>query len=102
MNNNDQQINEKRSYSKSDFEALYSEYHQRVLDFVAKRVGFKEVAEDLTSEIFEKIYKSINDFQWQGVTIAAWIFRIARNRIIDYYRTVSKSKNDASIYDLSN
>lgn len=62
----------------------------------------REVAEDLTSDIFEKILKSINDFQWQGITVSAWIFRIARNHVIDYYRKNSKRKKDRSLDDVAN
>jgi RNA polymerase sigma-70 factor (ECF subfamily) len=65
-----------------------------------KRVTSKEVAEDLTSEIFEKVYKTINDFQWQGVTLSAWLFRIARNHLIDYYRKNNKFKNDTSLDEI--
>jgi len=60
------------------------------------------VAEDLTSGIFEKILNSINDFQWQGITVSAWIFRIARNHVIDYYRKNSKHKGQKSIEDVAN
>lgn len=104
MSNQKQEINmdNKQSFSKKDFEEIYKYYHKKVQDFVYKRVSSKEVAEDLTSDIFEKIYKSIDDFKWQGITISAWIFRIARNRIIDYYRKNSKRKSDASLEDYSN
>lgn len=77
-------------------------YHKKVTDFVYKRVSNRDIAEDLTSEIFEKILKSINDFQWQGITLSAWIFRIARNHIIDYYRKNNKYKNDKSLEDVAN
>lgn len=96
------EIDKQRSFSKKDFDKIYKNYHKRVYEFVLKRVSLKEVAEDLTSEIFEKIYKSIEDFKWQGISISAWIFRIARNRIIDYYRKNSKRKNDSSLYDYTN
>lgn len=97
-----ERVLKKRSFSKKDFDAIYAAMYERVLNFVRSRVSSKELAEDLTSEIFEKVYNSIDDFQWQGINIQAWIFRIARNRIIDYYRKNSKRKNDKSIYDVSN
>lgn len=46
--------------------------------------------------------KSINDFQWQGITVSAWIFRIARNHIIDYYRKNNKHKTDTSLEGVAN
>ncbi len=95
-------LSKQKSFTKKDFDNLYRAYHKRVYEFVLKRVSLKEVAEDLTSEIFEKIYKSVEDFKWQGISISAWIFRIARNRIIDYYRKNAKRKNDSSLYDYTN
>lgn len=88
--------------SQKDFSELFTLYHSKVYDFIYRRVSNKEVAEDLTSEIFEKILKTMNDFQWQGVTVSAWIFRIARNHLIDYYRKNNKYKKDTSLDDIIN
>lgn len=43
----------------------------------------------------------MDDFQWQGITVSAWIFRIARNHIIDYYRKENKHKGDKSLHDVA-
>lgn len=105
MDNKDrdlQIVESKKEFSKKDFDLLYKTFHKKVLDFVARRVDTKEIAEDLTSEIFEKVYKFVDDFKWQGITISAWIFRIARNRIIDHYRKDNKYKKNSSIDDYVN
>lgn len=86
----------------NDFHIIYETYHQKVLDFVKKRVSNKEIAEDLTGDIFEKVLKSIKDFQWQGITVSAWIFRIARNHVIDYYRKSNKRKKNKSLEEVAN
>lgn len=88
---------EPRNPSKKDFSLVYESYQKRLYAFVLKRVSNPQTAEDLTSEIFEKILKSIDDFQWQGITFAAWVFRIARNHIIDYYRKQNKYKGEQSL-----
>jgi len=88
--------------TKNDFSQIYEIYHKRVFEFLCKRVSNKEIAEDLASEVFEKIFKTMNDFQWQGVTVSAWIFRIARNHLIDYYRKNNKHKGDTSLEDIIN
>lgn len=92
----------KDKITKKDFDTLYEIYYKKVYDFTLKRVSDSHIAEDLTSSIFEKIVKSIDDFQWQGITISAWIFRIARNRIIDYYRKSNKYKGNVSLEEVSN
>lgn len=100
MENNN--FSNREQLTKKDFATIYQEYQKKVFDFVYKRTNNKEVAEDLTSEIFEKILKTIEDFQWQGVSLSAWIFRIARNHIIDHYRKSNKFKNDRSFEEVAN
>jgi RNA polymerase sigma-70 factor (ECF subfamily) len=41
------------------------------------------------------------DFKWQGVSVKSWIFTIARNAIIDYYRKFDKEKNNVSLEEVS-
>jgi len=77
-------------------------YYDKIYKFVLRRVSKPEVAEDLTGDIFEKVYKKIHDFQWQGITVIAWIYRIARNRVIDYYRKNNKRKTNVALADVAN
>jgi RNA polymerase sigma factor (sigma-70 family) len=90
----------KAKLDRKDFDKIYLHYYKKVLDFVRKRVSDQHTAEDITGDIFEKILKSINDFQWQGITLSAWIFRIARNTVIDHYRKYHNRKN-VSIDDMN-
>lgn len=99
---NPKEYSVKENLSVKDFSKIYEIYYSRVFDFILRRVTSREIAEDLTSEIFEKILKTINDFQWQGITVSAWIFRIARNHLIDFYRKNNKHKKDTSLEDLVN
>lgn len=97
-----QRIFSKRKLSKDDFDKVFDTYHGQVYDFVLRRVSNEHVAQDLTSSIFEKIVKSLENFQWQGITVSAWIFRIARNRVIDYYRKNNKYKGNVSLDVVAN
>jgi RNA polymerase sigma factor (sigma-70 family) len=92
----------KERYSQKDFADLYEIFFKKVQDFLQKKVSNREIAEDLASEVFEKIFKTIDDFQWQGINISAWVFRIARNHLIDYYRKQNKYKNDKSFDEIIN
>lgn len=70
------------------FTKLYKRYVQKTYRFVRSKVNSKEVAEDLCSEIWFKILHNIKDFTpKKNYHVPAWIFRIARNHIIDFYRT---------------
>lgn len=97
-----EKILSKEKYNKSDFSNLYTIYEPKIRDFLTKKVSNRETAEDLTSEVFEKVLKTIDDFQWQGISIGAWIFRIARNHLIDHYRKMNKFKNDKSFEEIVN
>jgi len=80
------------------FEALYQEFFPKISRFVVYRVSDVENAEDLVSDIFVKAWESLQN----GVVIGSfqnWIFTVARNRVIDFYRT---SKTTADLFELEN
>jgi RNA polymerase sigma-70 factor (ECF subfamily) len=69
------------------FKRLYNHYFPRLYAYVSYRVGRVEDAEDLVSETFLKVVEGIKSFQWQHEnSFAAWLFRIARNSISNFYR----------------
>ncbi len=70
---------------------LYEEYFPRIYRYIALRVQNRTEAEDLTAQVFLKALESSPSFKWRGAPISSWLFRIARNRVIDYRRT-DKSK----------
>lgn len=65
------------------FGELYELHFERVYAFVARRVANREVAEDLTSEVFFKALTNLKSFEWRGVPFGAWLLRIAVNAIVD-------------------
>lgn len=71
------------------FASLYEVYADRVYRFIFFRVGESRLAEDLTSQTFLKAWESVGRYQIRGLPFGAWLFRIARNKVIDNYR-VSK------------
>ena len=64
---------------------LYAAYQDRVLGYLQGKTGSREDAEDLCEAVFEKVYRALPAFD--GRTVSAWIFTIARNTLTDYYRT---------------
>lgn len=69
------------------FASLYDDYADRVYRFALFRVSDVQTAEDLTSQVFLKAWENLNRFQLRGAPFSAWLFRVARNTIIDHYRT---------------
>jgi len=74
----------------SRFGELYEINFERVYAFVARRVGDRDAAEDLTSEVFHKALANLRRFEWRGVPFAAWLLRIAGNAIADRAQRVGK------------
>lgn len=65
---------------------LYELYVDRIYRFVYLRTNHKQTAEDLTSDIFFKVFRAINSFDSEKGNFTSWIYTIARNKIIDHYR----------------
>ena len=65
------------------FAELYEVNFERVYAFIAWRIGDRDAAEDLTSEVFHKALANLRRFEWRGAPFAAWLLRIAANTIAD-------------------
>jgi RNA polymerase sigma-70 factor (ECF subfamily) len=76
------------------FADLYEINFERVYAYVARRVRDRDLAEDLTSEVFQKALASLPRFQWRGAPFAAWLFRIASNVIADRFKNSGKETAD--------
>jgi len=78
--------------AKSDsqsFARLYDIYFHKVYAFVASKISNRSDAEDLTADIFMKVLENLENYEWKGFPFGAWVFKIARNTVIDYYATNS-------------
>lgn len=69
------------------FGLLYDEYHSQIYRFVFLKVSSKEDAEDLTHQIFMNAWEHMPGYRQQGFPFSSWLYRIARNAVIDHYRT---------------
>jgi RNA polymerase sigma-70 factor (ECF subfamily) len=85
---------------------LISIYYKEIYSYVYKQTGDKETSMDLTQEIFISILKSINNYDEKKASFRTWLYKIATNKLIDYYRskyykynTIAVSIEDFDIYD---
>jgi RNA polymerase sigma-70 factor, ECF subfamily len=77
----------------SRFADLYETHFHRVYAFVARRVGDRDTAQDLTADVFHQALANLGRFEWRGAPFAAWLFRIASNAIVDHaQRSVRERK----------
>jgi RNA polymerase sigma factor (sigma-70 family) len=75
------------------FADLYEEYLDRVFRYIHFRVNNTQVTEDLTSVVFEKALVHFDRYSSDKARFSTWIFSIARNVVIDYYRVNIKKQN---------
>lgn len=87
---------------KEAFGKLYQHYYPHIKLFFTKRLSDKNLIEDLTSEVFENALLAINSFQWQGISFSAWLYKISRNLLIDYFRQKEKRKKSIPLLDIPN
>jgi RNA polymerase sigma-70 factor (ECF subfamily) len=66
--------------------ALYRAHARSVYAFIYSKVGNRETAEDLTADVFLKALAHL-DLTREEHSIVAWLFRVARNAVNDYWRT---------------
>lgn len=77
------------------FTQLYDRFVDKIYKYIYYKVGSKTEAEDLTGQVFLKAWEAIGSYQWTERPFAAWLYRIAHNLVVDYFRT----KRDASSLD---
>ncbi len=84
----------------SAFDALYTLHVDAVYRFLYRRTLVREIAEDITSMTFIKAMESIRSFNPTKGELRAWLYRIARNLMIDHYRSTRPSIDIDSVWDL--
>ncbi|MEO5927876.1 MAG: RNA polymerase sigma factor [Patescibacteria group bacterium] len=68
---------------------VYDRYSDPLYGFLMKRCGHKETAEDILSKTFVKLLESRTTLEWRGVSLGAWLYRVATNALTDHWRSAS-------------
>lgn len=69
------------------FGKIYDIFLDEVYRFVYFRVGNRQDAEDITEQIFISMFTAISRYNDDGLPFGAWVYRIARNKVTDFYRS---------------
>jgi RNA polymerase sigma factor (sigma-70 family) len=70
-----------------DIETLYTKYYQLVYHFILGKVNHVEDAEEIANDVFIKAHKNRANYDVHTAKINTWLFAIAKNAVIDFYRT---------------
>ncbi len=69
------------------FGQLFDAHYTQILGYCVRRTGTIEIAEDITSEVFMKAWRSVGTYHVRGIPFRAWLYKIATNELRMYYRT---------------
>lgn len=87
-----------------DFDAfgkLYERYIDQIFGFVFRKTSDRAVAEDVTSQVWIKAMKGLQKFSHrEWASFKSWIYRIAQNSVIDYYRSTQVEVDIEDIFEL--
>jgi RNA polymerase sigma-70 factor (ECF subfamily) len=75
-----------QAYEEDALQSLYEVYYPKVYNYAFLQLGDVQAAEDLSADVMLKMVESIRSYKFKGLPFSAWLFRIARNRLIDLHR----------------
>jgi RNA polymerase sigma-70 factor (ECF subfamily) len=70
----------------SAFAPLYKEYHEKIFRYVYQRMNDKDLAFDITSQVFIKAMNNIHKYEYRGVPFSSWLYRIAKSELYQSFR----------------
>lgn len=75
------------------FGQVFDSWYKPVFGYVMRRTADYDVSKDIAAETFLKAFLKINTFRWRGISLSAWLYRIATNELNQYYRSSNTSRN---------
>ncbi len=82
--------------TKNGFELMYQTYYHKIYNYVFYQILSKEDTEDIVSDVFMKVAKNAHQYDSDKAKFSTWLYRIAKNTVIDFYR---KRKVEYSLED---
>jgi RNA polymerase sigma-70 factor (ECF subfamily) len=92
-NHNDERLQvEAARQDPASFAQLYEDNFERVYAYVARRVGDREEAQDVTADVFHQALASLPRFEWRGLPFVAWLLGIAANVLSDRWQRFARQQ----------
>jgi RNA polymerase sigma factor (sigma-70 family) len=86
MNQNPSQLAQKAAGEPGAFGELYEQYFSRVYNYIRCRCFEADTADDLTSQVFERLLECIHQYRPERGAFEPWLFAIVRNMVNGHYR----------------
>jgi RNA polymerase sigma-70 factor, ECF subfamily len=71
---------------------LFDHYYPRVYRYAFGKLRRHSDAEDVAAETFARALRRLDRFKWKGAGFEAWLFRIASNLVVDFYRSSGREE----------
>ncbi len=81
-----QLVQRAQRHDEAAIQALYETYYPKIYNYAFMQMGDIHASEDLASDVMLKMIESLHKYTFRGLPFGAWVFRIARNRLIDLHR----------------
>ncbi|HZD60475.1 MAG TPA: sigma-70 family RNA polymerase sigma factor [Anaerolineae bacterium] len=85
-----------KNYDAEAFGQLYDLYFDKLFGYIYYKIGNRFEAEDIVERVFLKALEKISEFEWRGAPFSSWLFKIASNLVVDYYRSTKYEAVDIS------
>ena len=86
-----------KAYDPSALSEIYDRYSMRIHNYIYRRVGNVQLAEDLAAEVFVRMLQAAQSDKFARTSLSAWLYRIAHNLIVDHFR--SQSQREVQAWD---
>jgi RNA polymerase sigma-70 factor (ECF subfamily) len=83
----------------SAWEALLKAYSRKIYNLCYRFTGRMEEAEDVTQEVFIKVFQTLKSYHAAQGSFGTWLNRVARNHLVDHYRRARKDRVTSSLED---
>ena len=70
-----------------DKEKIYRDYHGKVFGYIRSKTNSLQDAEDLTADVFVKVFEKFDSFDEGKASLSTWIYTITKNTLTDFFRT---------------
>lgn len=91
LENEKSHIQKAQRGNKEAFSLLYDHYLPPIYRFIFLKVSNRAEAEDLTHEVFLSAWQNLKRYKYEGFPFSSWLYQIAKNATIDFYRTNKKN-----------
>ncbi|MGM0501608.1 MAG: RNA polymerase sigma factor [Bacillota bacterium] len=84
------------------FAQIYEYYFPKIYNYLRSRVPNIEIADDLTADVFNDVIDNLDKFDSSKGSFSTWLFTIAHNVVVDYYKHRNKTVNNVSLEVVAN